>query len=101
MRQLIQQRQGEHTPQMRPRGWSTTSIPRSPMDSRLDVLDSAVSDAEKELTRALSSYESLQQDLRQVAVAYKEVGHHSCLILETGETNLNHSEDVGVGKDKN
>ncbi|KAG0709787.1 hypothetical protein DFH29DRAFT_885797 [Suillus ampliporus] len=76
MRQLIGKRQQEGTPRSRPRSFalelSTPGPPVTPGASNVSSLSESVADADKLLASALSSHETLHQNLTQVVSDFKE-----------------------------
>ena len=73
MRQLIQQRQGDTGPINHSRSRSAPVSRRGPEDETVATLEAAASEADGELTRTLTSLETLQQDVRHLAADFKEV----------------------------
>jgi hypothetical protein len=73
MRQMIQQRHGEHAPLSPVGDRSATPVERGTDIAGIDALRDMVSDADRELTGALSSHESLQLELKRVVTEFKEV----------------------------
>jgi hypothetical protein len=98
MRQLIGRRQLDGTPRSRPR--STVFDPPSQSTNNANVADvtrsieALVSEAERDLSKAVSCQETLQKDIVEVAAGLKEVGqsYHSVrhilltMSLEIGRT---------------
>lgn len=106
MRQLISKRQQEGTPFSRPRSFvtelSTPAPPATLGTSNISLLSESVADADKLLASALSSHETLHQNLTQVVSDFKEVrkdnnsqSHDSLFRIETiglGESSSGTSE---------
>jgi len=73
MRQLIGKRQGEITPLSRPRSTMVDiSTPRGSDSVQLDSLSEQLSVADRDLTRAATSHETLQDNLERLAADFKE-----------------------------
>ncbi|KII94880.1 hypothetical protein PLICRDRAFT_33706 [Plicaturopsis crispa FD-325 SS-3] len=75
MRQLIQKRQGEGTPRSRSRNGFAMDDPQPQSSDKLDrfakSVEGLVSDADRDLLRAASNIETIQNDIRQVATEFK------------------------------
>jgi hypothetical protein len=78
MRQLIGRRQGEGTPRSQSRSVANDSL-SSGFARSLELL---VSEAESDLTRAISSSENLRDDIKQLTADFKEVRDPGTLMLK-------------------
>jgi protein ECT2 len=78
MRQLIGRRQADGTPRSRPRS-TVFDTPTSQSSAQANVIDvsrsieTLASEADKDLSRAVSCQETLRQDIVEVATGLKEV----------------------------
>jgi hypothetical protein len=76
MRQLIEQRQGEGTPRSKARNlFGTPTREMGRPEHLCRSMDGLLSEADKDLTRASSNYDSLQNLLKQFSTTFKEVSH--------------------------
>lgn len=74
MRQLIGRRQADGTPRSRPRSAIfDTSSQSSTHANVVDSIGALVSEADRDLSRAVSFQETLRQDIVEMAAGFREV----------------------------
>jgi protein ECT2 len=73
MRQLIGKRQTEYTPSSRPHSAAVPNPSGSNISDSVRSVDDLLSDADKDLARALDNYECLQNGLTELTSEFKQV----------------------------